>query len=75
MGTYLPGTGTLGCGTWCGAGLPAPETSLPNFYSPNVCERPTHSPTVALSTSLDGCSFFNFVVVRLPFNSISDSSE
>ena len=29
----------------------------------------------APSTSLDGCGFFNFVVVRLSFNSISDSSE
>ena len=26
-------------------------------------------------TSLDGCGFFNSIVVRLPFNSISDSSE
>ena len=26
-------------------------------------------------TSLDGCGFFNSVVVRLPFNSISDGSE
>ena len=25
-------------------------------------------------TSLDGCGFFNSVVVRLPFNLISDSS-
>ena len=27
------------------------------------------------STSLDGCGFFNSVVVRLPFNSISDGTE
>ena len=29
----------------------------------------------APSTSLDGCGFFNSIVVRLPFNSISDGSE
>ena len=27
------------------------------------------------STSLDGCGFFNSIVVRLPFNSISDDPE
>ena len=30
---------------------------------------------IAPPTSLDGCDFFNSVVVRLPFNSISDSSK
>ena len=29
----------------------------------------------ACRLSLDGCGFFNSVVVRLPFNSISDGSE
>ena len=29
----------------------------------------------ACQLSLDGCVFFNSIVVRLPFNSISDGSE
>ena len=32
-------------------------------------------PVCAPPTSLHGCSFFNSVVVRLPFNSVSDVSE
>ena len=32
-------------------------------------------PHLCPPTSLDGCGFFNSVVVRLPFHSISDSSE
>ena len=27
------------------------------------------------TTNMDGCGFFNSIVVRLPFNSISDGSE
>ena len=51
-----------------------PEESLLNFYSPHVIMGPAHS-TSAPPTSLDVCGFFNSIVVRLPFNSISDGSE
>ena len=58
-----------------GLGLLNPEISLMNFYPP--CMDVGRSPFLvsAPSTSLDGCGFFNFVVVRLSFNSISDGSE
>ena len=73
--TYLPGTGTLGWGAWCGAGTSHSQDISPEFLSTThrwgtslfcICAPPTH---------LDGCGFFNSIVVRLPFNSISDSSE
>ena len=55
VGTYLPGTGTLGWGAWCraggpgvGLGLLAPEISLPNFYPPHVDETPACSEFVPL---------------------------
>ena len=39
VGTYLPGTGTLGSGAWCGGGIPHSEDlSLLNFYPPYVGE-------------------------------------
>ena len=74
MGTYLPGTGTLGWGAWCGAGTPHSREFFitpQNFYLPHmkwsspfhVCAPPTH---------LDGCGFFISIVVRLPCSSISD---
>ena len=75
VGTYLPGTGILGCGTWCGTGTPhsrdIPPESLSTTHgcgtSPfHICAPPT---------SLDGCGFFNSIVVRLAFDSISVSSE
>ena len=53
-----------------GLGLLAPEIALLNFYPPHVGVGPAHSASVLLLTSLDGCGFFNSVVVRLPFNSI-----
>ena len=54
MGTYLPDTGNLGWGNWCGAGTPAPEISLPNFYPSHVCEGPAHSiPVPLLPVSMD----------------------
>ena len=74
VGTYLPGTGTLGWGAWCGAGTPC------SLDSPSVFSRTTHEWGTSLfcicapPTSLDGCGFFNSVVVRLPFNSISAGS-
>ena len=43
MGTYLPGTGTLGWGPGVGLGFFAPETSLPSFYPPHMGVGPAHS--------------------------------
>ena len=49
MGTYLPGTGTLGWGSLCGAGTPCPEISLLNSYPPHVCgDGPACSESVPL---------------------------
>ena len=66
-------------GLWaqCGAWTPAPRYIPPNFYPSHVGVGPAHSASLHLRppTSLDGCGFFNSVVVRLPFNSISDGSE
>ena len=75
MGTYLPGTGTLGLGPWCGAGTPCSLDIPPKFLS-TICWCGT-SPFClsAPATNLDGCGFFNSIVVTLLFNSISASSE
>ena len=56
-----------------GLGLLAPEISLQNFY-PHGCGI---SPLFICypHTTLDGCGFFNSVVVRLPFNLIFDGSQ
>ena len=51
------------------------KISLPNFYPPHIGVGPATSASVTLLTSLGGCGFFNSAVVRLPFTSISDSSE
>ena len=54
-------------------GLLVPEISV-HFYLPHGHgTSPFHVSTCP--TSLDGCRFFNSIVVRLPFNSISDDSE
>ena len=58
----------LGLGAWCGAGTPCSQDIPPKFLS-------THFIVSAVSTSWDGCGFFSSVVVRLPFNLISDSYE
>ena len=75
MGTCLPGSGTLGWEAWCGAGTPHSQDIPPNFLSTTlVCgTSPFH--ILASPTSLDECGFFNSLVVRLPFNLISDCSE
>ena len=72
MGTYLPGTRTLGWGPGVQLGLLIFEIFLVNFYLPRVDMEPAHSVS---PTSVDGCGFFNSVVVRLPFSLISDASE
>ena len=75
MGTYLPGTGTLGWGTWCWAGTHhSCDTPLKFLSTAHGCgTSPFHISTPP--TSLDRCSFFNFIVIRLPFSLISDGSE
>ena len=75
MGTYLLGTRTMGWGAWCRAETPYSQDIPPKFLS-TTCGCGTSPFCVcAPPPSLDGCGFFNFVVVRLPFNLISDSSE
>ena len=56
-------------GPGVGLELLAPEITLPNFYPLGCGASPfcVHGP----ATSLDGCGFFNSVVVRLSLNSIS----
>ena len=75
METYLPGTGTLGSGCWCGAGTPRSQDIPPEFLSTTHGCRTSPFHNSAPPTSLNECDFFNFVVVRLPFNPISDSSK
>ena len=70
VGTYLPGTGTLGWGAWCGAGTPRSRIFIHHTW---VRDQPVL--ICAPPTRLDGCGFFNSIVVRLPFNSISADSE
>ena len=63
MGTCLPGTGTWAGGPSVGLGLLIPEISLPNFH-PHVGMGPAGSESASLLL-VDGCGFFNSVVVRL----------
>ena len=83
VGIYLPGSGTLGWEVWCGAGIPR-STGFPcsrgvpsHFYLPHMGVGPPvlHLCVSAPPTCLDECDFFNSIVVRLPFNSISDGSK
>ena len=75
MGTYLPGTGILGWGSWCGAETPRSRDISPKFLS-TTCGCGTSLFCIcAPPTGLDECGFFNSVLVSFPFNSISDSSE
>ena len=75
MGTYLPATGNLSWGFWHGSGTPCSQDIPPEFLP--TTHRCGTSPfrISAPPTSLDGCGFFNSIVVRLPFNKISDGSE
>ena len=74
-GAYLPGTGTLGWRAWCGAGTPHSQDIPPEFLSTMYGCGTSPSCISTPPTSLDKYGFFNSVVVRLPFNQISDSSE
>ena len=52
MGTYLPGTGTLGWVVWSGAGSLALRVLLPDFYLPHVdVGAPIFCPCSSLSHS------------------------
>ena len=75
MGTHLPGIGTLGCGVWCEAGTPCSQDIPPSFLSTirGCRNNPFH--VSAPPTSLDGCGFFNSVVVRPPVNLIADDRK
>ena len=78
MGTYLPGTGALaggGGGGWCWAGSSCSWDIPPKFLSTTCGWETSPLHVCAPPTSLDGCGFFNSVVVKLQFNSISDGSE
>ena len=75
MGTYLPGTGTLGCGALCGAGTPH-SWYIPPEFLPTTCGCGTSLFSMSAPfTYLGGCGFFNSMVVRLPFKLISDGPE
>ena len=58
---------------WLGLGLLAPEISLPNSYAHQYGTSPFCICTPPIS--LDGCGFFNSIVVRLLLCPISDVPE
>ena len=62
-------------GAGVGPRLLTPEMCLLNFYPPHVGLGTSPIHACAPHSGLDGCGFFNSIVVRLPFNFISDSSE
>ena len=71
MGTYLPGTGTLGWGACCRAGTSHSLDIPPNFYLPQV----DMGPACCAPSYQSQCGFFNSVVVGLPFFLIPGGSE
>ena len=75
VGTYFPATGTLGWEAWCGAGTPRSQGIPPEFLSTTRGWETSPFCICAPPTILDGCGFFNSVVVRLPFHLIFDGSE
>ena len=72
---HFPGTGTLSWGPVVVVGLILFQDIPPKFLSTTCgCETsPLHICTHP--TSLNGCGFFNSIVVRLPFNLISEGCE
>ena len=74
-GTYFLGTGTLGREARCGAGPDCSWDIPPKFLSTTLGWETSMFCICALPTHLDGCGFFNSLVVRLPFNSLYDGSE
>ena len=75
VGTYLHGIGTLGWGGlvwgWDSLLLRNPSEFLSTTHGCGTSPFHVYAPP----TSLDGCGFFNSIVVRLSFNSIFVSSE
>ena len=66
----------MGLGSWCGAGIPCSWDIPLKFLSTSHGCRNSPFHTCTLPTSMDEYVYFlNFIVVRLPFNSISDGSE
>ena len=61
MGTYLPGTGTLGWGNWCGSGTPHSQDIPSEFLSTTLVYGTSPFHICASPASLDGCGFFNSV--------------
>ena len=73
VGTKFPGTRTLGQGTGVGWD-PCSQRYPSRILSPTGGWGTSPFCACTPPSSLDGCGFFNSTV-RLPFNSISDSSE
>ena len=76
LGTYLPGTGTLSWGLvwgWDSSLLRYPSRIF--IHHTWMWDQPKPIPCLHPSYQSDRCGFFNSVVVRLPFSSISDGSE
>ena len=69
----FPVTGTLGWGAWCGSGTPCSWDIPPKFSSTWMWGWSDPYPCPFYQSG--GCGFFNSVVVRFPFNSISDITE
>ena len=67
--------GSPGLGAWCRAGTPCSQDIPPEFLSSiHGCGISPFCVSTS-PTSMDGCGFFNSIVVRLSFNSISDGFE
>ena len=64
-GLHLPGTGTLGWGPGVMLGLLTTKISLLNFYPPCIGWLTSPFHVCAPPSCLNGCGFFNSVVVRL----------
>ena len=62
-------------GACCGAGTPRSWDIPLKFLSTTRGWGISSFCVCATPTNLDGCGFFNSIVVRLPFTSISDGSE
>ena len=64
-----------GVGGWCGSGTPHSSDITAEFLFTTCGCGASPFYICAPPTSLDGCGFFNSVVVRLPFNLISECLE
>ena len=80
MGIYLPGTGTLGCVVWPGAGITHPQDIPPNFYLPHMnvgppvpvlLLPPSLCATLYLLTSLSAPASPSFLPIWMNVSSLS----